>query len=93
MKKILCIALVVLAALFVFTGCSGTANSMTGRNAMGRGAGVRNDQSNVSTSRDGTVNGRNPATMPGPGMGTGNSMGNGMGTGNGNGTGNGTAMR
>lgn len=79
MKKILCIALVVLAALFVFTGCSGTANTMTGRNAIGREIIGRNDQSNVSTSRDGTVNGRNPATMPGPGIGV--DVGRDMGTG------------
>lgn len=62
MKKILCLALVVLTMLCVFTGCSGSASIM--RESGGAGAngstGIgRSDQGNVSTSRDGTVNGRN----------------------------------
>lgn len=67
MKKMLFIALIVLAALFVFTGCSGTAYTTNGsRNGMSDNGMVNgnNDRSNVSTSRDGTVNGRNTTGMP-----------------------------
>lgn len=62
MKKILCLTLIVLATLFVFTGCSGTASTANGvRNGADGNymASGKNDQGNVSTSRDGTVNGRN----------------------------------
>jgi len=60
MKKMLCLALVVLAVLALFTGCSG--RSYTNYGSYGRGNGNRshngmNDFGNVSTSRDGTVNG------------------------------------
>ena len=64
MKKMICLALLVLAMVCVFTGCAGTAYTDYGygygRNASGYGAyGDRRDSGNVSTSRDGTVNGYN----------------------------------
>lgn len=68
MKKILCLALVVLAVMALFTGCYTRTYSDTGS----YGSGNRNrsyngmtDYGNVSTSRDGTVNGgENLAPMP-----------------------------
>lgn len=72
MKKILCLTLIVLTMLCIFTGCSGTAYTTNG-NGRNRTYGNyaengRNDQGNVSTSRDGTVNGRNNSNMPRMGM-------------------------
>ena len=58
MKKILCLALSCLTALALFTGCSGTMYTDYGYNRAGsRGAYDYNGSGNVSTSRDGTVNG------------------------------------
>lgn len=71
MKKLLCLTLIVLTMLCVFTGCNGTANTMNGNGNRTYGNYAdngQNDQGNVSTSRDGTVNGRNNNSMPRMGM-------------------------
>ena len=83
MKKMICLALLVLAMVCVFTGCSGPAYTDygygSGRNASGSGAyngrggsgnmsTGRDSGGNVSTSRDGTVNGQNGSNMPNVGM-------------------------
>ena len=67
MKKILCVVLIVLTMVAVFTGCAGRAYT-TGRYRNGSTGIGKNDQSNVSTSRDGTVNGKNKDGMPKMGM-------------------------
>lgn len=54
MKKIFCLVLVVLTVLALFTGCSGRAYS---NYDSGRHSRDRQYRGNVSTSRDGTVNG------------------------------------
>ena len=63
MKKMICLALVVLTILCVFTGCSGTAYTTNGYGNGGMGynnaMNGRNGRSNVSTSRNGMVNGKN----------------------------------
>lgn len=53
MKKMFCLALVVLTMLALFTGCSGRVYTDRSNN-MERRSGMNG---NVSTSRDGTVNG------------------------------------
>ena len=60
MKKILCLALIVLSLVCVFTGCAATVNEAErmARNGMYNSM-QENDWSNVSTSRNGMVNGRN----------------------------------
>lgn len=68
MKKMICLALIVLAIVCVFTGCSTTAYTGYG-NGRGRTGGNGNmDNGNVSTSRDGTVNGQNRSGMPNMGI-------------------------
>lgn len=68
MKKILCLALVVLAVMALFTGCytrTYTDNGAYGRNGRNRSYNGMTDYGNVSTSRDGTVNGgKNLTPMP-----------------------------
>jgi len=56
MKKMLCLVLVVLTMLALFTGCSGRVYSDYGGGNAGRTGGMFGN-GNVSTSRDGTVNG------------------------------------
>lgn len=58
MKKMLCLGLAVLTLLFAATGCAGRAFTDM-ENAVDRGYGYmdRSMNGNVSTSRDGTVNG------------------------------------
>jgi len=56
MKKMLCLVLVVLTMLALFTGCSGRFYSDYGGGNAGRTGGMFGN-GNVSTSRDGTVNG------------------------------------
>lgn len=72
MKKILCISLIVLCMLCVFTGCSGTAYTTNGngrtRDYENYANSRQSGHSNVSTSKDGTVNGRNNNSMPRMGM-------------------------
>lgn len=60
MKKILCLALIVLTLVCVFTGCAGPVNEAEriARNGMYNSM-DRTDRSNVSTSRNGMVNGKN----------------------------------
>lgn len=60
MKKILCLALVVITMLALFTGCAGRTYMNSGSYGRGnRGYHGMNDYGNVSTSDDGTVNGGN----------------------------------
>lgn len=67
MKKLVCLALVVLTMLALFTGCSGRAYTNMGRGNRRhgeRGMGGMYGGGNVSTSRDGTVNGGRENTLP-----------------------------
>ena len=59
MKKIFCLALIVLTLVCVFTGCTGPVQMAERGMADMYNDMNRNDRSNVSTSRNGTVNGRN----------------------------------
>ncbi len=65
MKKIFCLALVVLTVLALFTGCSSRAYTNVEGRRNGRGMNGMHGGGNVSTSRDGTVNGGSENTLPG----------------------------
>lgn len=64
MKKMLCLVLVVLTMLALFTGCSGRVYSDYGGGNAGR-TGSMFGNGNVSTGRDGTENGRGNAGRTG----------------------------
>ena len=69
MKKILCLALIVLTLACVFTGCNSTVTTANRPGTSARDAMPdMNGRSNVSTSRDGTVNGRRSESLPEMGM-------------------------
>lgn len=69
MKKILCLALIILTLVCVFTGCNSTVTTANRPGTSARDAIPNmNDRSNVSTSRDGTVNGKRSESLPEKGM-------------------------
>ena len=65
MKKILCIALIVLSLACLFTGCNSTVTTARTPGTSARDSMPFTDErSNVSTSKDGTVNGRKSGSLP-----------------------------
>ena len=75
MKKMICLALAILLLCFVFTGCGAATTTRSYDDNMENRSNTFRDQTNraedrgnVSTSRDGTVNGQNRSGSPDMGM-------------------------